>query len=341
MSSAGRDKLKALGIELPLLPITAVGSYAKPQALTKARAQFAKGAITREQLREQEEEATAMWMGFQNEIGVDVPVDGEMYRGDMVAYFAEEMDGFEEGGFVRAYGNRFYRKPIITGEIAWRGPITVDWWRFAQSTTDKPVKGMFTGGYTTMDWSFNEHYPDRRAVALALAEQFRHEVAALIEAGCKIIQIDEPAVSVRADEIDIAIEAMQITTDGFDAYFITHALEYGYPAAVFPDVLRLSVDNFDMEFANSDFAFLDDLKRFGFDRDLSIGLVDVHTHQIETVDEIEARLRRAVDILPADTIWPDPDCGLKTRTVEETMNKMRNIAEATKRVRADLTTADV
>src|SRR5687768_5585548 len=135
----GRDKLRALGIELPPLPITAVGSYAKPTELTKARARFSRGDITREELRKYEEEATAMWMGFQNEIGVDVPVDGEMYRGDMVAYFAEEMDGFETGGLVRAYGNRFYRKPIITDDVKWRGPITVDWWRFAQSLTEKPV----------------------------------------------------------------------------------------------------------------------------------------------------------------------------------------------------------
>ncbi len=334
--SAGRDKLKALGIELPILPITAVGSYGKPQDLTKARARFAKGDITREELRRHEEEATAMWMGFQNEIGVDVPVDGEMYRGDMVAYFAEEMDGFSTGGFVRAYGNRFYRKPIITGEIRWRGPITVDWWRYAQSLTEKPVKGMFTGGYTTMDWSFNEYYPDRRAAALALATEFRKEVEALVEAGCKIIQVDEPAVSVRADEVDIAIEAMQITTEGIDAYFITHALEYGYPQTVFPDVLDLHVDNFDMEFANSDFAFLDALKRFGFDKDLSLGVVDSHTHEIESVEEIESRIRRACEILPPETIWPDPDCGLKTRTVEESMAKMRAIAQATRNVRSEL-----
>ena len=245
----GRDKLKQLGIELPLLPITAVGSYGKPDALRKARTAFERGRITRDELKAQEEEATAMWMGFQNEIGVDVPVDGEMYRGDMVAYFAEEMDGFETGGLVRAYGNRFYRKPIITSQVRWRGPMTVDWWRYAQSLTEKPVKGMLTGGYTVMDWSFNEHYPNRRDTALALAGELRKEVEALVEAGCKIVQIDEPAVSVRADEIDVALEAMAITTDGIDAYFVTHALEYGYPESVFPDVLGLQVDNFDMEFA--------------------------------------------------------------------------------------------
>ena len=332
----GRDKLRELGIELPILPITAVGSYAKPEELKRARTRVSRGDISREELRRQEEEATAMWMGFQNEIGVDVPVDGEMYRGDMVAFFADEMDGFEPGGFVRSYGNRFYPKPIITDEVRWRGPMTVDWWRFSQSLTEKPVKGMFTGGYTVMDWSFNEFYPDRKATALALAVELRKEVEALVEAGCKIIQIDEPAVSVRADEIAVAIEAMQIMTEGINAYFITHALEYGYPQAVFPDVLQLNVDNFDMEFANSDFAFLEGLRNFGFDKDLSLGVVDSHTHVVESVEEIEDRIRKAIEILPAETIWPDPDCGLKTRTVEESMGKMRAIAEATKRVRADL-----
>jgi 5-methyltetrahydropteroyltriglutamate--homocysteine methyltransferase len=129
---------------------------------------------------------------------------------------------------------------------------------------------------------------------------------------------------------------MQITTEGIDAYFITHALEYGYPQTVFPAVLNLAVDNFDMEFANSDFAFLARLKEFGFDKDLSLGVVDSHTHKIEPVDEIADRIRAAIDVLPPETIWPDPDCGLKTRTVEESMGKMRAIAEATKRVRADL-----
>jgi 5-methyltetrahydropteroyltriglutamate--homocysteine methyltransferase len=334
----GREKLAKLGIELPMLPITAVGSYAKPEALLKARTRFAHGEISREELRRHEEEATAMWMGFQNEIGVDVPVDGEMYRGDMVAFFADEMDGFERGGLVRSYGNRFYPKPIITSEVRWRGPMTVDWWRFAQSLTDRPVKGMFTGGYTVMDWSFNEYYPDRKATALALARELRKEVEALVEAGCKIIQIDEPAISVRPDEIDIAIEAMQITTEGIDAYFITHALEYGYPETVFPDVLKLAVDNFDMEFANSEFSFLERLRDFGFDKDLSLGVVDVHTHVVDSADDVEQRIRRAIEILPAETIWPDPDCGLKTRTVSEAQGKMRAIAEAAKRVRATLPT---
>jgi 5-methyltetrahydropteroyltriglutamate--homocysteine methyltransferase len=333
---SGRKKLATLGIDLPLLPISAVGSYPKPEALVRARNAFARKETDRARLRALEEEATALWMGFQNEIGVDVPVDGEMYRGDMVAYFAEEMDGFERGGLVRSYGNRFYPKPIVTGEIRWLQPMTVDWWRFAQSLTQRPVKGMLTGGYTVMDWSFNEHYPDRRSTALAFAGELRKEVQALIEAGCKVIQIDEPALSVRAGEVDVALEAMRITTDGLDAYFITHALEYGYPETAFPDVLDLSVDNFDMEFANSDFGFLERLWESGFRKDLSLGVVDVHTHVVESPGEVESRVRMALDVIPADLLWIDPDCGLKTRTIDEAQGKMRAIAEATKRVRAEL-----
>jgi 5-methyltetrahydropteroyltriglutamate--homocysteine methyltransferase len=333
--TAGRRKLAHLGLDLPVLPITAVGSYPKPPALTKARAAFARKEIDRAELRALEEDATAMWIGFQNEIGVDVPVDGEMYRGDMVAYFAEEMDGFERGGLVRSYGNRFYRKPIITGEIHWRGPMTVDWWRFAQSLTEAPVKGMLTGGYTVMDWSFNEHYADRRSAAVAFAAELRNEVASLIEAGCRIIQIDEPALSVRADELEVAVECMRTTTEGLEAYFVTHAC-YGAFDTVFPGMLDLPVDNFDLEMANSDFDLVDAFRRHGFAKDISYGVVDIHTHQVESEEEVAERLRLATKVFEPETVWADPDCGLKTRTVEEAQAKMRTVAKAAKRVRAEL-----
>ncbi|MGH7859140.1 MAG: methionine synthase [Candidatus Binatia bacterium] len=332
---SGRDKLRKLGIELPPLPVTAVGSYGKPEALTKGRTALAQKKIDRAELRSLEEEATAMWIGFQNEIGVDVPVDGEMYRGDMVAFFAEEMDGFEEGGLVRSYGNRFYRKPIITGEIRWRGPMTVDWWRYSQSLTEAPVKGMLTGGYTVMDWSFNEHYPDRRAAALAFATELRKEVEALIAAGCKIVQIDEPALSVRANELDVAVEAMEITTSGLDAYFITHAC-YGSFETLFPGMFHMPVDNFDLTTEKYGIALVEMFAREAGDADLSYGVVDPHSHVIEPLEEVEARIRAALELVPADRLWLDPDCGLKTRTVAESQDKMRVIAQAAKRVRDSL-----
>src|SRR5579875_942938 len=192
-----RSKLRHLGIDLPLLPTTSVGSFPKPDYLVKARADFNQGKIRAVDLEEAEKRAIEFWIGKQEELGVDVLVDGEMYRGDMVAYFADQLSGFEQGGLVRSYGNRYYHKPIIVGEVKWKGPITVKWWRYAQGLTSKPVKGIVTGAYTLMDWSFNEFYATRRHVCLALAKEVRKEVEALIRAGCKVIQIDEPAISAR------------------------------------------------------------------------------------------------------------------------------------------------
>ncbi|HTP44540.1 MAG TPA: hypothetical protein VMJ13_08240 [Candidatus Acidoferrum sp.] len=328
-----REKLESLGLHLPLFPTTSVGSFPKPDYLTKARAELAKGTLGRDKLRELERKATAFWIEAQEKLGVDVLVDGEMYRGDMVAYFAERLPGFTEGGLVRAYGNRFYHKPIISGEVAWPGPVTVEWWQYAQSLTKKPVKGMLTGAYTIMDWSFNEHYPDRRSAAMALAAVIRKEVEALIESGCKIIQIDEPALSVRPEELPIALEAMERTTKNLDAYFITHAC-YGEFDKIYPGMLDLAVDNFDLEMSNSDLDLLDVFRTHPFTKDISFGVVDVHSHKLEGGDAVRRRIEQALAILPKEQIWIDPDCGLKTRTVDEAIGKLRLCVEAAKFFRA-------
>jgi 5-methyltetrahydropteroyltriglutamate--homocysteine methyltransferase len=327
-----RAKLEQLGLDLPLFPTTSVGSFPKPDYLVKARADFNKGTISREELSDLERKATAFWIEKQEELGIDVLVDGEMYRGDMVAYFAEHFPGFAEGGLVRSYGNRYYHKPIITGEVKWPGPVTVDWWKYAQSLTKKPLKGMLTGGYTIMDWSFNEHYPDRRATALAIAGVIRKEVEALIAAGCKIIQIDEPALSVRPEELPIAIEAMHHATNGLHAYFVTHAC-YGAFEYIYPEMLELAVDNFDLELSNNDLTLLEIFRRSPFTKDISFGVVDVHSHKIEDVPSVRRRMEQALTILPRENIWVDPDCGLKTRTVDEAIDKLRVCVAAAKAFR--------
>jgi len=240
----------------------------------------------------------------------------------MVAYFAERFPGFTEGGLVRSYGNRYYHKPIITGEVEWPGPVTVDWWKYAQSLTKKPVKGMLTGAYTIMDWSFNEHYADRRATAMGLAGVIRKEVEALIAAGCKIIQIDEPALSVRPEELPIAIEAMDATTKDLSAYFITHAC-YGAFEQIYPGMLELAVDNFDLEMSNNDLGLLEIFRGQPFTKDISFGVVDVHTHTMEDEDAVRQRVEQALTVLDKEQIWVDPDCGLKTRTVDEAIEKLR------------------
>jgi 5-methyltetrahydropteroyltriglutamate--homocysteine methyltransferase len=327
-----RAKLEQLGIELPLFPTTSVGSFPKPDFLMKARGDFAKKLISRADLERVERQATEFWIRQQEKLGVDVLVDGEMYRGDMVAYFAENLEGFEIGGLVRSYGNRYYHKPIINGEVRWKGPITVDWWKYAQSLTGKPVKGMLTGAYTVMDWSFIESYPGRRAATLALAREIRKEVEALIQAGAKIIQIDEPAVSVRPEELPVAIEAMHVTTDGLAAYFITHIC-YGAFEHIYPEMLKLPVDNFDLEMSNSGLDLLALFQKQPYTKDISFGVVDVHTHLVEAESLVEQRLRQALETLPKEAIWVDPDCGLKTRTVDEAIAKMQALVHVAQGLR--------
>ena len=326
------QKLKQLGLALPRLPVTSVGSFPKPAYLTKARAELKQDKINQDELLGLERQATDEWLAYQETAGIDVLVDGEMYRGDMVAYFAEVMPGFNQGGLVRSYGNRFYNKPVITGAVRWPGPITVGWWKYAQAKTKKPVKGMLTGPYTIMDWSFNEYYPDRRSAALALADCVRDEVKSLIEAGCKIIQIDEPAISVRPAELEIAIETTAKVTDGQSGYFITHIC-YGAFEKIYPRMLQIPVDNIDLEMSNSNLDMLELFRKYPFTKDISFGVVDVHSHVIESVDVIESRIAQALDYLSPDQLWIDPDCGLKTRTIEESKAKLDNIIAAVKKFR--------
>ncbi len=327
-----RQKLERLGIHLPLFPTTTVGSFPKPDYLVKARTDFAKAKISRDQLQNLEKKATEFWIQQQEEIGIDVLVDGEQYRGDMVAYFAEIMPGFEIGGLVRSYGNRYYRKPIITDEVQWPGPITVEWWRWTQSLTGKPVKGILTGPYTVMDWSFNEYYSDRTSATIALAHEIRKEVEALVEAGAKIIQIDEPATSVRPEELPIMIEAMEIVTNGLPAYFITHMC-YGALELIYPDLLRSPVDNFDLAISNSELDLISLFQKHPFTRDISVGVVDVHSHVIEDFQTVRSRIQHALEVFPRESTWIDPDCGLKTRTVEEAIAKMKVLVEGAKSFR--------
>ena len=327
-----RKKLRELGLDLPLLPTTSVGSFPKPPSLTQARSDYAKGKITAAALQAEEEKATAFWMEFQEKIGLDILVDGEQYRGDMVVYLAEHMPGFVIGDLVRSYGNRYYHKPIITSEVRWTEPITVAWWKFAQRCTSKPVKGMLTGPYTVMDWSFNEHYPDRKSVCLALAREIRKEVEALLEAGAKIIQIDEPATSVRPEELPLVVEAMQIVTDGLPGYFITHIC-YGAFRRIYPAMLDIPVDNFDLEMANNQLSLLELFREHRFRKDISFGVVDVHSHVVEDAGTVEKRLEQALEVLTPEQVWVDPDCGLKTRSVEEAQEKLRVLVEATRRLR--------
>jgi len=331
-----REKLEKLGLELPLLPMTSVGSFPKPSHLLEARRKFAAGQLDAGELHRLEEQTPREWVALQEEVELDVFVDGEMYRGDMTTYFARNLEGFKISGLVRSYGNRYYRKPIIVDEVGWREPITVEWWKFTQGLTRKPVKGIVTGPYTMMDWSFNEHYQSRREACLALAEALHEEVKALAKAGAKIIQVDEPAISARPEELpEFAIEAMQMVIRGVDAYFISHIC-YGAFEFIYPGMLELPVDNFDLEMSNSELDLIELFREHPFSKDLSFGVVDVHSHIVEGVELVKKRIQRALEVLTPEQLWIDPDCGLKTRTREETVNKLKTIVKATQDKRAHL-----
>lgn len=314
---------------------TSVGSFPKPDYILNARNQFAAGKMDEKELAQLERQATKEWIDFQNEIGMDILVDGEQYRGDMATYFAELMDGFTISGLVRSYGNRYYRKPIAVGKIARRGPMTLDMWKYAQSLTDKPVKGMLTGPYTMADWSFNEYYPNREAFIMDLARAVHEEAVDLERAGAKYIQIDEPALSTRPEEMELGSRALGIVTQGLSAHTLTHIC-YGDFAKVFDELVKLPVDQIDLELANSDYTLLNSFKSANFQGAIGLGVLDVHNHEIETVEQVKKGIMLALKVLRPDQIFVDPDCGLKTRTVEEAKAKLRVMVQANNEVKKDL-----
>ena len=318
-----------------MLLTTSVGSFPKPDYLVKARNRFAKGEISREKLRELEQQATRETIQLQEELGIDILVHGEMERGDMTTYFAENWEGFKISSPVRSYGNRYYRKPVVVGKLRRPKPTTVEYFQYAQSLTPKPVKGMLTGPYTMCDWSFNEYYRDREDLTMALAEIIHDEVADLEKVGAKYIQIDEPAISTRPEELDLAIKAMKVVTAGVKAKTISHIC-YGDFTVIYPKILELPVDQLDLEFANNKFLHLDIFKIPKFTKEIAVGVVDVHSHRIETKEEVKQNIKMALQVFAPQQVYIDPDCGLKTRTWDEARAKLKVMVEAVREVKQEL-----
>jgi len=312
-----------------------VGSFPKPAELRRARRQFADEEIEAPALREVEERAVRAVLALQEEIGIDLLVDGEMDRGDMTTFFAERLEGMEVSGLVRSYGNRYYRKPVIVGEVRRTAPMTVERWRFAQGATTKPVKAILTGPYTLMDWSFDEHYPSREACCMALAEVVREEANDLVAAGVRDLQIDEPAISARPDELDLATRALGAVTGDLAPKVRTWThICYGEFGPVMERILELPVNGLLLELSNSDFDTLDALAGLPEGKLLGAGVVDVHDHVVETADAIRERIERVLEVLPPERVWINPDCGLKTRTLDEARGKLAAMVDATRAVRS-------
>jgi 5-methyltetrahydropteroyltriglutamate--homocysteine methyltransferase len=331
-----RARLQALGIDVPVLPATSVGSLPKPPELVAARAAFRRGEIAREALDEAARAATAFWIAKQQELGLDILVDGQQDRGEMVAHFAGHLKGFTPGGLVRVRGNRYRRAPVISGEVRWTQPITVAGWSHAQGLAQKPVKGVLAGPYTLMDWSFNERYPSRAAACHAIARELHREAAALVKAGCRILQLDEPALGGRPDELGIAADAIRVVTRDLGAYVIVHAC-YGELEAVWPGLLALPADNLALEMTNRDFGPLGLVGKDGrggaYPKDLSVGVLDVESAKPDTPEGILRRIRKALAVLKPEQVWVNPDCGLGGRTVDEAVARLAAMGTAAGKAR--------
>ncbi len=339
-----RRALQAERLRLPSLPTTTIGSYPQTSAIRLARAALRKDEIDQTEYVRRMRSEIADVIALQEELGLDVLVHGEPERNDMVQYFAEQLDGFAatEAGWVQSYGTRCVRPPILFGDVARAEPMTVDWITYAQSLTDKPVKGMLTGPVTILAWSFvRDDQPladSARQVALAI----RDETIDLEAAGIRIIQVDEPALrellplraADQGEYLEWSVGAFRLATSGVsDATQIHTHLCYSEFGEVIDAIAGLDADVTSLEAARSHMEVLDDLNAAGFDLGVGPGVYDIHSPRVPSVAEITASLRAALKSVPADRLWVNPDCGLKTRGPVEVEASLRNLVAAAAAIR--------
>ncbi|MEC3954519.1 5-methyltetrahydropteroyltriglutamate--homocysteine S-methyltransferase [Nocardia sp. CDC153] len=337
--AAERRALQRDRLGLPPLPTTTIGSYPQTATIRRDRAAFRKGTLTPEQYRDRMRAEIAEVIALQEKLGLDVLVHGEPERNDMVQYFAEQLTGFltTANGWVQSYGTRCVRPPILYGDVARPEPMTVDWITYAQSLTDKPVKGMLTGPVTILAWSFVRDDQPLDVTANQVALAIRDETLDLQSAGIRIIQVDEPALRellpLRADAkaayLVWAITAFRLATSGVsDATQIHTHLCYSEFGEVIDAIAALDADVTSLEAARSHMEVLDDLNAAGFALGVGPGVYDIHSPRIPTVSEITESLSEALKAVSADRLWVNPDCGLKTRGPAEVEASLRNMVQA-------------
>ncbi|MGK8556300.1 5-methyltetrahydropteroyltriglutamate--homocysteine S-methyltransferase [Nocardia gipuzkoensis] len=339
-----RRELQRDRLRLPALPTTTIGSYPQTSAIRLARAALRKGEIDQTEYVRRMRAEIADVVALQEELGLDVLVHGEPERNDMVQYFAEQLDGFAatEHGWVQSYGTRCVRPPILFGDVARREPMTVEWIGYAQSLTDKPVKGMLTGPVTILAWSFVRDDQPLEESARQVALAIRDETVDLQSAGIRIIQVDEPALRellpLRAADqpayLEWSVRSFRLATSGVsDATQIHTHLCYSEFGEVIDAIAGLDADVTSIEAARSHMEVLDDLNAAGFDLGVGPGVYDIHSPRVPSVDEITTSLRAALKAVPAERLWVNPDCGLKTRGRAEVEASLRNMVAAAAAVR--------
>ena len=331
---------------LPLFPTTTIGSFPQTADVRSWRSKFKKGEITKQQYTDLLKDEIKKTIRIQEEIGLDVLVHGESERNDMVEYFGEQLSGFvfTQNGWVQSYGSRCVKPPIIYGDVSRPNAMTVDWITYAQSLTDKPVKGMLTGPVTILQWSFARNDQPRAVTMKQIALAIRDEVTDLEKAGIKVIQIDEPAIreglplrkADREEYLDKAVEAFRISASGVkDSTQIHTHMCYSQFNDIIRHIALMDADVITIECARSQMNLLGAFAEFKYPNEIGPGVYDIHSPRIPSVDEMVALLRKASQVLNPAQLWVNPDCGLKTRGWTETEASLRNMVEAARIMRQE------
>ena len=340
-----REKMQKNRFKLPLFPTTTIGSFPQTAEVRMTRSDFKKGAISEEQYDEFMKNRIKDCIELQEKLGLDVLVHGEFERNDMVEYFGECLDGyiFTEKAWVQSYGTRCVKPPVVWGDISRAKPMTVKWSKYAQSCTDKPVKGMLTGPVTILNWSFPREDISLRESALQIALAIRDEVLDLEANGISIIQVDEAALREKlplrksdwkSDYLDWAITAFRLVHSGVKPETQRHThMCYSEFADIITDIDDMDADVITFEASRSDLTILDVLKANDFRTEVGPGVYDIHSPRVPSKEEIKTALRKMLDKIPAEKLWVNPDCGLKTRGKAETVPSLENLVNAAKELR--------
>ena len=340
-----REKIQKEEFGLPLLPTTTIGSFPQTAEVKANRTNLKSGKISLEEYRAFNREKIAECVALQEKIGLDVLVHGEFERNDMVEYFGECLDGFlfTEKAWVQSYGTRCVKPPIIWGDVSRGKPITVEWSVYAQSLTEKPMKGMLTGPVTILNWSFPREDISLKECAYQIGLAIREEVLDLEANHIRVIQVDEAALREklplrksdwRTDYLDWAIPAFRLVHSGVkpETQIHTHMC-YSEFADIIRDIDAMDADAITFEASRSDLTILNVLKENGFRTEVGPGVYDIHSPRVPSVEEIKAALYKMLGSIPKEKLWVNPDCGLKTRSNTETIPSLEHLVQAAKEVR--------
>ena len=345
---AEREVLQKAQFNLPVLPTTTIGSFPQTKEVKQTRAKFTRQEITQEAYDNYIAAQIDDWLAWQTSIGLDVLVHGEFERNDMVEYFGQNLSGylFSQNGWVQSYGTRGVKPPIIWGDVVREQAITVKWSKYAQSQTDKIVKGMLTGPVTILNWSFPREDISLRESTLQIAFAIQEEVLDLEANGIQMIQIDEAALREKLplrktdwyeEYLEWAIPAFRLVHNKVQAKTQIHThMCYSEFTDIISAIDQMDADVISFEASRSNLAILDELQRQNFKTQVGPGVYDIHSPRVPSVEEITQTIETILTKVPLEKVWINPDCGLKTRGVPETRASLANMTEAVKEIRKGL-----